>query len=689
MLYTNRGITSVKFRRMTVNKPLPQEYEAPLYLFGQGSLYEAGSFFGAHPFTRDGVNGTIFRVWAPNARSVSLIGSFNGWDRDMHPMDFYKDNGVWEIFMTGIKQFDDYKYSVETNNFRIVEKCDPYGVHMETRPGTATKYYDISSYEWGDKAYLEKKADTVVYRSPMNIYEVHLGSWRKYADGSYFSYEKFASEIIPYVKEMGYTHIEFMPLMEYPFDGSWGYQVMGYFAPTSRYGTPHDFMKMVDLIHQAGIGIILDWVPAHFPKDAAGLYEFDGTSCYEYADPLKRSHASWGTHIFDFGKGEVRSFLISNALHWIEKFHIDGLRVDAVASMLYLDYDRRDGEWRPNKKGGHENLEAVEFLQKLNEAVFARNPNVLMIAEESTAWPLVTKPTDIGGLGFNFKWNMGWMNDMLGYMSLDPIYRANNHDKLTFSFFYCFSENYILPISHDEVVHGKCSMLEKMSGVTREQKFASLKAFYAYMTAHPGKKLTFMGQEFAQVKEWAYKEELDWTLLQYPVHQDIHRFFKKLNHFYLDNPPLWKNDDSWDGFAWISNDDYMQSIIAFRRIDDSGNEIIAVCNFVPVGRENYRIGVPYEGSYEQVFSTEDKEFGGSGFTNKKVKTEDYAMHGFDSSIRITIPAFSVTYFKYVPSKAKTKTSADEKTIISGKSSGKVSGKTKETKKTGRKKKAAP
>ena len=630
------------------NNTNPNDF--PLYLFYQGKNYESYKFFGAHIIKKGRSRICIFRVWAPNAVSVSVVGDFNNWDRSANPMSKIAD-GVWEAEISKLKQFDTYKYSIETKSAQILLKSDPYAPHFETRPGTASKIYE-SSYEWNDSEWNESKKNRVIYKSPVNIYEVHLSSWKTRAEDVFLDYVSFADEIIPYLKKMSYTHIEFMPLTEYPFDGSWGYQVTGYFAPTSRYGTPDDFRKMVDKFHQAGIGVILDWVPAHFPKDASGLYEFDGTCCYEYTDQRKREHKAWGTRVFDYGKAEVCSFLISSANYWFDEFHVDGLRVDAVASMLYLDYDRREGEWARNIYGSNENLEAVQFLKNLNEAIFSKHPYALMIAEESTAWPLVTKPTDIGGLGFNFKWNMGWMNDMLSYMSLDPIYRAFNHDKLTFSFYYAFSENYVLPISHDEVVHGKCSMINKMPG-GYEQKFASYRAFLAYMTAHPGKKLLFMGQEFAQMKEWDYKSQLDWGLMEFPEHSNMLKFSEKLNKFYVENSPLWQNDDSWNGFSWISNDDNTQSVIAFRRIDDNGREIIAVCNFVPVKRNEYRIGVPQKGKYKVVFNTDSSEFGGSDETEKSFKSENIAMHGFDQSISMTLAPLSVIYLEYSPVKKRT------------------------------------
>lgn len=650
-----------------INK-IPETYELPLHLFHQGTNLMAYEFLGCHKGEKNGKSGYYFRVWAANAKAISVVGDFNDWNCESDVMEQIADTEVWECFIEGLSQFDTYKYSVIGCDGKKRLKADPYGVHMEVSPATGSKIFDIGEYNWSDDKWLKDKSHKDIYNSPMNIYEVHFNSWKICPDGKYFSYQKFAEEIIPYVKDMGYTHIELMPLAEYPFEGSWGYQGIGYYAPTSRFGTPADFMKMIDLFHQAEIGVILDWVPAHFPRDEAGLFEFDGGPAYEYADPKKRDHLAWGTRVFDYGKGEVRSFLISNALYWIEKYHIDGLRVDAVASMLYLDYDRRDGEWTPNVFGGHENLEAIEFFKKLNEAVFARNPKTLMIAEESTSWPMVTKPASDGGLGFNFKWNMGWMNDMLKYMAMDPIHRAFHHDMLTFSFFYAFSENFILPISHDEVVHGKASLVNKMFGGDVDQKFAQAKLFMAYMMAHPGKKLLFMGSEFAQFREWDYENGLEWFMIEeYENHRNYKKFIKNLNHFYLEHPQMWQNDFSWEGFSWISNDDYRQSIIIFRRFDRMGNEIIAVCNFVPVGRTSYCFGVPYKGSYTEAFNSTSDD--GSPLTNGTVKSKPVPMHGFDNSICIDIPAFSVMYFtvKKAPERKKTTKTSEKSEKKTGKS----------------------
>ena len=613
--------------------------------FSSGITSEAYRYFGS--FEKNG--SVTFRVWAPGASAVSVAGDFNGWDNEANPMK-QCGNGIWEAKIKGAKKFDSYKYAITGPDGMTVLKSDPYARHFETAPANASKIYG-SEYVWNDGEWLEAQKSKNIYESPVNIYEVHAGSWKRFSDGNTYDYVTLANELSKYLKKMNYTHVELMPVTEYPYEGSWGYQVSGYFAPTSRYGSPDDFKKFVDIMHRSGIGVILDWVPAHFPRDGFGLYRFDGTPCYEYADPRKGEHREWGTVVFDYGKPQVRNFLISSAVYWVKEYHADGLRVDAVASMLYLDYGRQNGEWIPNSYGGKENLEAVAFLKDMNTAVFAANPSVMMIAEESTAWPLVTKPPQDGGLGFNFKWNMGWMNDMLRYMSLDPYFRKDNHDCLTFSFFYAFSENFIMPISHDEVVHGKCSMIEKIPG-EYEMKFASLRAFYAYMTAHPGKKLLFMGQDFAQFTEWNYQKELDWMLLDYDMHKRMQQYVAELNKFYFKNPEFWEIDYSWDGFNWISNDDNTQSIIAFRRIDKSGNEIITVCNFVPVARENYRIGVPKKGSYRRIFCSDSVNYGGTtDETAVSVKSEKVPMHGYDNSISISIPAMSVSFYR-VPHQRK-------------------------------------
>lgn len=620
------------------------ENDVPLYLFHEGSNSNAYEYFGSH---RKNKNTVVFRVWAPDAKNVSVTGDFNNWSETENPMKPLKNSGgVWEAEIKNIKPYDMYKYCITAADGRTLMKCDPYGFHMETRPGTATKYYEIDDcYEWHDEKWVEGRNGKNIYESPVNIYEIHAGSWKQYDDGNFYSYRALADSLVPYVKKMGYTHIEFMPLTEYPFDGSWGYQVTGYFAATSRYGEPKDLMYLVDKCHENGIGVILDWVPAHFPKDANGLYEFDGGPLYEYSDPRKGEHYGWGTRVFDFGKNEVRSFLMSSASFWLKKYHLDGIRIDAVASMLYLDYDRKDGEWVPNKNGGNENLEAVEFLQKLNENIFRDFPYAMMIAEESTSWPMVTKPVFSGGLGFNFKWNMGWMNDILHYFSLDGFFRKYNHDCITFSMFYAFSENFVLPISHDEVVHGKKSLIDKMPG-SYDEKFAGVRAFLGYMMAHPGKKLMFMGQEFGQFIEWNYEKGLDWLLLDYPKHRALQNYFKKINEFYKANPAFWQIDYSWEGFSWISSDDKDNSVIAFRRIDEKGKEIIVVCNFTNVERCDYRIGIPKKGAYKIVFNSDDVDFGGEGKGNKgKLKTESINMHGFEQSISLDLPPMSAIYIK--------------------------------------------
>ena len=623
-------------------------------LFYSGRDCRAFDYMGAHPFVQDGEQGYLFRVYAPEAEKVSVMGEFNDWNRDADYMT-RDEQGIWEKFIPNIPEYAAYKYSVWAKSGDVFDKSDPYGFHFETRPGNATKAYDLDGYEWGDASWLDWRKKHLPYSNPVNIYECHLGSWKMHEDGNFYSYRQLADELVPYVKEMGYTHIEFMPLTEYPFDGSWGYQVIGYFAATSRYGTPKDLMYLIDKAHQAGLGVIMDWVPAHFPKDGCGLVEFDGSHLYEYADPLKMEHKEWGTRVFDYGKVSTRNLLFSSAMFWIEKFHMDGLRVDAVASMLYLDYNRQ-GEWRPNVHGGRENLEAVDFLRLLNEYILTDHPDVMMIAEESTAWPMVTKPGYDGGLGFNFKWNMGWMNDMLCYCSADPFFRKDMHDKITFSFMYAFSENYILPLSHDEVVHGKCSLISKMPP-PYENQFGGLRALYGYMAAHPGKKMLFMGGEFAQFSEWAYQRGLDWMLLDYPAHRQMQAYVKALNHFYLATPQLWEQDTDWRGFEWISHEDNRNNIIAFRRVAKDGSDIVVVVNFSPEEQQEYRIGVPITGTYEEIFTSDKTEFGGSGMANGKLKTENKPMHGQEQSIVLKIPRFGVLFLKG-KARAKRRTKAE-------------------------------
>ncbi len=598
----------------------------PKYLFHQGKNYNTYKFLGAHPDPAR-PSFVIYRVWAPRATKVSLVGEFNDWDLKASPMNKMEDDSsIWEIRVENIPQDALYKYAVTTDQGKVLYKADPYAFMSEppSRDGyvsnMASQYHPLDdSFPWGDKKWLTHRKKQNPYASPMNIYEAHLGSWRQKEDGSHYNYREIAHILIPYVKKMGYTHLEIMPLMEHPFDGSWGYQVCGYYSITSRYGTPEDFMYFVDYAHRNNIGVILDWVPAHFPKDAHGLYEFDGYPLYESSDIMRMEHKTWGTRIFDFARPEVLSFLISNASFYFEKYHIDGLRVDAVAAMLYLDYDKKPGEWVPNEKGGRENLEAAHFIATLNKEVLTSYPGVLMIAEESTSWPMVTKPPDVGGLGFNFKWNMGWMNDVLEYFSADPIMRTGLHTKLTFPLVYAFTENYILPISHDEVVHGKKSLLNKMPG-TYEEKFAGVRLFLIHMLAQPGKKLIFMGTELGQFIEWSEAKELDWLLLGYEKHHKLQKFFNEANHVYLSHPALWKCEDSWDGFQWVDANNVNDNILSFLRrggSKDKEQEILIVENLSGVAYGPYRIGVPSERPYTCILDSDWKRFGGAGSRRKK------------------------------------------------------------------------
>ena len=625
------------------------ETDLPLHLFHHGENFKAHQLLGAHPAVVNKKKGYVFRVWAPRAERVSVIGDFNGWNTEFHIMQRMIDGETFELFIPGLKQFDTYKYCVLTRDGRMLYKADPYAYHAETPDATASnasKLYNINGYKWSDKAYLDKQKRTNIYASPMNVYEVNLLSWKLHEDGSYYTYRELAKELVAYVKEMGFTHVEFMPVTEHPFDGSWGYQVTGYFAITSRLGTPHDFMYLVDSFHKAGIGVILDWVPAHFPKDAFGLYEFDGEPLYEASQWDRMENRGWGTRKFDYGRNEVLSFLISSAVFLLEYFHVDGLRVDAVASMLYLDYDKEPGEWVPNIYGENKNLEAVAFLRRLNEAVFAYFPNALMIAEESTAWPMVTRPTNIGGLGFNFKWNMGWMNDVLSYIAKDPVHRSYVHNKLTFSMMYAFSENYVLPISHDEVVHGKASLIGKMPGDYWE-KFAGMRAFLGYMMSHPGKKLHFMGSEIGQFKEWNYKEGIEYFLLQYPLHKKLQLAVKELNTLYKTTPALYEIEDSWEGFEWLAADDSSHNFYAYQRKDKLGKTIVVMLNLSGMEHKNYRLGLP-AGKYKVLYNSDAVRFGGGGTMKKRIYyTKKAYSHGRENSILFDIPKLTCVYLEKI------------------------------------------
>lgn len=620
------------------------EARPALEVFHTGDSVRAYDFLGAHLVNRNDKNGVVFRVWAPTARSVSVAGDFNNWNNEANYM-YNIGYGVWEVFVEGVKEFCTYKYCIESEYGDRLMKADPYAFHAQTRPGQASVVYDIESYSWNDSEWFNKRKENNISSSPMNIYEIHAGSWRKYPDGNFFNYQKLADELIPYLKEMHYTHVQLMPIMEYPYDGSWGFQTTGYYAPTSRYGTPSDFMAFVDKLHGEGIGVILDWVPSNFPTDDFGLARFDGSPLYESNDPKTSKRDSWGTCLFNYARFEVTSFLVSCAMFWLDKYHIDGLRIGALSSMLYLDYGKTEGEWEPNKFGGKENLDAVDFVKRLNTAVHMYHPDVMMFAEENTSWPKLTHKIEDGGLGFDFKWNMGWMNDMLHYMSLNSMWRPFNHDSLTFSFYYAFSEKFLLPISHDEVSHGKGSLIKQMPGKYDEQ-FAGVRAFITYMYAHPGKKLVFMGTEIGQFDEWNHQEAIQWDLLEFEKHKKLRTFFKELNKFYLDCKPLYELDTVWKGFDWIHHDDYTNSVIAFKRTDKNGDEIVSVCNFQPIRRDEYCIGVPKYGLYDEVFNSDEERFGGSGVVNgNNIKTEVMKIHGFDQGLSLTLPPLSVIYLR--------------------------------------------
>lgn len=626
--------------------------ELDMYLFGQSTHYDIYRKMGAHPITMNKEEGTVFDVWAPHAEKVFVIGSFNGWNETSHEMKRLEpeEMGIYELFIPGVKNGDMYKYMIETPDGKRLYKADPYATYAELRPGTASVVYDISHFKWADQAWMENRAQTDPYEKPMAIYEVHPGSWmrhpRKESEALY-TYREFAKALTAYVKEMGYTHVELMGISEYPYEGSWGYQVTGYYAPTSRYGTPEDFAYLVNYLHRNKIGVILDWVPAHFPRDAHGLADFDGCPLYEYPDPRMGEHPDWGTKIFNYGMSEVKNFLIGSALMWIENYHVDGLRVDAVASMLYLDYGKNDGQWVANKYGDNKNLEAIEFFKHINTLIIGRNPGAVMIAEESTAWPKVTGSVKEDGLNFSYKWNMGWMHDFLDYMKLDPYFRKDNHHKMTFAMSYNESEKYILVLSHDEVVHLKCSMINKMPGLGID-KFRNLMVGYAFMMGHPGKKLLFMGQEFAQLQEWSEERELDWYLLENPDHKHIQNWVKKLLHIYHKNPALYELDSSWGGFEWINANDNERSIYSFiRKSKDGKNRLLFVCNFTPMERSDYRIGVPLRKTYKLILDSDDTEFGGNGKARpQSYKAQKKECDGRAFSFEYPLSPYGVAVFRF-------------------------------------------
>ncbi len=632
-------------------KPLISEMDR--YLFAEGKHYDIYEKLGAHPMVRDGVEGTYFAVWAPHARAVSVVGTFNMWDSRLHPMHILGVSGIYELFIPGVKKGDVYKYKILTRNSDILYKADPYANEAELRPNNASVVADISSYNWTDKKWMDKRnKETRKTRiaEPVSIYEVHPGSWRKKDDGTedgFYNYRELAKELGEYVKEMGYTHVELMGIAEHPFDGSWGYQVTGYYAPTRRYGNPDDFMYFMDYMHSIGIGVILDWVPAHFPKDEYGLARFDGQPLYEHPDKRRGEHPHWGTYIFNYSKREVANFLLANALFWCKKFHVDGIRVDAVASMLYLDYGKDDGEWLPNDKGGKENLDAINLFHQLNSVMEKEQPGAMVIAEESTSWAGVTSPVELSGLGFLFKWNMGWMNDFLEYMQMDPYFRGPNHSRLTFSMDYAYSENFILVLSHDEVVHLKKSMIEKMPGET-EEKFANLRTAYGFMYGHPGKKLLFMGQEFAQYREWSEKRSLDWYVLDNDYNKKLQSYVKELNMLYQKYDAFYINDTDKIGFEWMSCDKSDISVVSFvRRGASRKNQLLFLCNFTPVRRDQMRFGVPCAGKYTRLLSSDEERFGGTGIPNDKVvKAEKVECDRHNNSILVNLPPLSVNIYRF-------------------------------------------